>query len=285
MTQEVVALGMVTYDQTRLAQLSLRVSGTVWSVQKNVGQPIKKNELLAIIEAREVGQVKAEFLQAVVDAELKTLTLERMESVPNAMSERRIREAEADEREARIRLFNSQQTLVNLGLPIRLEDVANLHDEELVRRVHFLGLPDSVVKKLDPETTTANLIPLLAPFDGVVIGREIVTGELVDPSSGAQIVVADVTHMWIELDVRKEDSSKIRRGQEVIFTVDGMPGEYPQRDLGGSAPRSTAALARCKLGWRSRIPWVRRFRHRPGRAATAARRHVRHGEDPDPRQA
>lgn len=225
MTQEVIALGMVTYDQTRLAQLSSRVSGNVWSVQKNVGQPIERNELLAIIEAREVGKVKAEFLQAVVDAELKARTLERMKSVPNAMSESRIREAEADEREARIRLFNTQQTLVNLGLPIRLEDVANLHDEELVQRVHFLGLPDSVVKKLDPETTTANLIPLLAPFDGVVIGREIVTGELVDPSSGAQIVVADVTHMWIELDVRKEDSSKIRRGQEVIFTVDGMPGE------------------------------------------------------------
>jgi cobalt-zinc-cadmium efflux system membrane fusion protein len=225
MTQEVVALGMVTYDQTRIAQLSARVSGTVWSVQKNVGQAIKKGETLAIIEAREVGRVKAEFLQAVVDEELKTLTLARMKSVPSAMSERRIREAEAEEREAHIRLFNAQQTLVNLGLPIRLEDVANLHDEELVQRVHFLGLPDSLVKTLDPETTTANLIPLIAPFDGVVIGREIVTGELVDPSSGAQIVVADVSRMWIELDVRKEDAAKLRLGQDAVFTVDGVPGE------------------------------------------------------------
>lgn len=225
MTQEAIALGMVTYDQTRLAQLSSRVSGTVWSVQKNVGQPIKKGEVLAIIEALEVGKVKAEFLQAVVDAELKGLTLRRMRTVPSAISERQIREAEADEREARIRLFNAQQTLVNLGLPIRLEDVAGLHDEELVERVHFLGLPRSLIKNLDPETTTANLIPLIAPFDGVIIGREIVTGELVDPSSGAQIVVADVSHMWIELDVRKGDATKIRRGQDVVFTVDGVPGE------------------------------------------------------------
>ncbi len=225
MTQEAVALGMVTYDQTRLAQLSSRVSGTVWSVQKGVGQAVKKGEILAIIEALEVGKVKAEFLQAVVDAELKSLTLKRMRSVPSALSERQIREAEANEREARIRLFNAQQTLVNLGLPIRLEDVANLYDEELVKRVHFLGLPQSLVDTLDPETTTANLIPLVAPFDGLMIGREIVTGELVAPSSGAQIVLADVTRMWIELDVRKGDATKIRRGQEAVFTVDGVPSE------------------------------------------------------------
>lgn len=225
MTQEVIALGMVTYDQTRIAQLSSRVSGTVWSAQKNVGQAIHEGEILAIIEALEVGRTKAEFLQAVVDAELKAKTLERMRDVTSAISERQIREAEADAREARIRLFNAQQTLVNLGLPIRLEDVVGLHDEELVQRVHFLGLPESLVKTLDPETTTANLIPLVAPFDGVITGREIVTGELVSPSSGAQIVIADVSRMWIELDIRKGDATKLRRGQEVVFTIDGVPGE------------------------------------------------------------
>lgn len=225
MTQEVIALGMVAYDQTRVAQLSSRVSGTVWSVLKNVGQAIHEGEILAIIEALEVGRAKADFLQAVVDAELKAKTLERMRGVTSAISERQVREAEADAREARIRLFNAQQTLVNLGLPIRLEDVVGLHDEELVQRVHFLGLPESLVKTLDPETTTANLIPLVAPFDGVITGREIVTGELVSPSSGAQIVIADVSRMWIELDIRKGDATKLRRGQEVVFTIDGVPGE------------------------------------------------------------
>lgn len=225
MTQEAVALGVVGYDQTRLAQLSSRVSGTVWSVQKNVGQAIRRGEILAIIEALEVGKVKAEFLQAVVNVELKESTLSRMKSVPAALSDRQIREAEAEAREARIKLFNAQQTLVNLGLPIRLGDVDKLHDEELVDRVHFLGLPEALVKTLDPETTTANLVPLAAPFDGVIIGREIVTGELVAPSSDAQIVVADVSRMWVELDVRKGDATKIRRGQEVVFTIDGVPGE------------------------------------------------------------
>lgn len=225
MTQEVLALGRVTYDQTHVAQLSSRVSGTVWSVQKSVGQAIREGEILAIVEAVEVGRAKAEFLQAEVDAELKAKTLERMRDVASAISERQIREVEAEAREARIRLFNAQQTLINLGLPIRLQDVAGLHDDELASRVHFLGLPESLTRSLDPETTTANLIPLVAPFDGVITGREIVTGELVSPTSGAQIVIADVSRMWIELDVRKGDAAKLRRGQEVVFTIDGAPGD------------------------------------------------------------
>ncbi|MGH7137841.1 MAG: efflux RND transporter periplasmic adaptor subunit, partial [Pirellulales bacterium] len=126
-------------------------------------------------------------------------------------------------RESRIKLFIAQQTLINLGLPVRLEDVADLRDKELVERVHFLGLPKKLVEGLDPQKTTANLVPLVAPFDGTVIGRDIVVGELVEPSSSGQFVVADVRRMWIELDVRKEDAGKIRRGQEVEFSVDGMP--------------------------------------------------------------
>lgn len=222
MVQEVVALGTINYDQTLLAQLSARVSGTVWSVEKKVGETIKRGEIMAIIEALDVGRAKSEFLQAVVSSELREETLLRMRQYQSSISDRGLREAEAAAREARIKLFNAQQTLINLGLPVRLEDVSNLHDRELVERVHFLGLPKKLIDQLDPQKTTANLVPLVAPFDGIVIGRDIVVGELVEPSSSGQFVVADVRRMWIELDVRKEDAFKIRRGQEVVFSADGL---------------------------------------------------------------
>jgi membrane fusion protein, heavy metal efflux system len=223
--QNISALAQVNYDQTLLAQLTARVRGTVWSVHKQVGEAIKKGELLAIIEALDVGKAKSEFLQAVVAAELRAETLEQLQKIPNSVSARTFREAQANAREALIQLFNAQQTLTNLGLPVRLADVAHLHDEELVERVHFLGLPKDVVSSLDPQTATANLVPLVAPFDGLVIGREIVVGELVEPSSQAQFVIADVSRMWVDLNIRKEDSGKIRRGQEVVFSFDGVPGE------------------------------------------------------------
>ena len=225
MSEEITALGKVAYDQTRVAQLTSRVGGTVWSVQKRVGQAVHKGEILAVIEALDVGRSKTEFLKAVVDYELKAKTLHRMRDASSAIPERKIREAEANARESRIVLYNAQQTLANLGLPVRLKDVAGLYDEELVRRVRFLGLPKSLIETVDPTTTTANLIPLTAPFDGIITDREMVIGESVSPASGAQIVMADVSRMWVELDVRREDAGKLHRGQEVTFTVNGTSRE------------------------------------------------------------
>ena len=39
-----------------------------------------------------------------------------------------------------------------------------------------------------PKTTTANLIPLVAPLAGVVVGREVVAGEVVDTAKALFVV-------------------------------------------------------------------------------------------------
>jgi cobalt-zinc-cadmium efflux system membrane fusion protein len=110
--------------------------------------------------------------------------------------------------------------LINLGLPIHLEDPEHATDLELAQRLQFLGLPEALKSTLDPATTTIGLIPLVAPFDGVVIGHEISLGEVVSPSA-EQFVVADISRMWILLDVRREDAANLLLGQDVVFTTDG----------------------------------------------------------------
>src|SRR5262249_28410201 len=47
----VAAPGEITYDQTRVARLSSRLPGTVWRVLKNVGDPVKKGEVVAVVDA------------------------------------------------------------------------------------------------------------------------------------------------------------------------------------------------------------------------------------------
>lgn len=216
MAEEILATGEVDYDATRRAQLSSRVAGTVWRIEKQVGEPIRKGDVLVIVESAAVGQMKADFLQAVVNRELKAMVYERLEAAGSALPEVQRRTARAELREANIRLFNSQQTLVNHGLPIRYEDVQGLSDEEMTKKMQFLGLPESIVAGLDPEKTTANLIPLVAPFDGVVIGRDVALGELVSPE-GLHFEIADIRKMWIRLGVRKEDASRLAIGQPVSF--------------------------------------------------------------------
>src|SRR5262249_36459020 len=54
LTESVSANGEVGYDQTRLARLASRVRGTVWRVDKVVGQPVRKGDVLALVDAAEV---------------------------------------------------------------------------------------------------------------------------------------------------------------------------------------------------------------------------------------
>ncbi len=225
LAQTVSANGVVDYDQTRIAQLSTRVTGTVWSVEKRVGDPVQQGEVLAVIESAAVGQAKSDFLQALAQVELNERIVDRLRSLQSSVvAGKQYQQAEAELRRARVALFNSQQALVNLGLPIQLEEVVDLNESELVQRLRLLGLPPELVSRVDPSSTTANLVPLLSPFQGVVIGHDVVKGEVVS-SDVPQFVVADVRRMWIKLDVRQEDAVWLRLGQTVHFSADGLPGQ------------------------------------------------------------
>ncbi|MGQ0637266.1 MAG: efflux RND transporter periplasmic adaptor subunit [Planctomycetaceae bacterium] len=220
MDDRVVANGVVDYDQTHFAQLSARAAGIVWRVEKRVGDVVERGDVLVIVDAGEVGRAKADLLEAAVMYKLKTNTLERLRAIQASVPARELREAEAAWELARVQRFNALQTLVNLGLPLRQEEITRLPTEDLADRLHFLGLPKSLVETLDPETTSANLIPLLAPFKGVVTFCDVVQGEMVEPSK-PQYALADVTRMWINLDIRQEDAARLRLGADVIFNTEG----------------------------------------------------------------
>jgi len=218
--QTLTVNGVTDYDQDRLAQLSVRVPGHVWRVEKREGEEIKKGECLAIVDSVEVGEAKTDFLQAIVMHDLKSSNFERLSRIKNEVAERTLRLAEAEEREAKLTLLSAQQKLINLGLPIKIEDYRKLGDEELASRIRVIGLPQQIIAGLDPQSMTANLIPLTSPFDAVVIRRSATIGEVVGPST-AQFVVADVNRMWILLDVSKSQVGMVRIGQEFEFTADG----------------------------------------------------------------
>lgn len=221
MEEAVTANGEVNYDQTRMASLSSLLPGRVWRVDKEIGQQVHKDEVLALVDAAEVGKAKTEFLQALAQVDLRTKTVERLRPLAGtSVAGKEIPEAEAALREAQIRLVSSQQALLNLGLPIRADEVRQLTPDQIAARIQFIGLPKAVAQSLDPLTTTANLIPLKSPLDGVVVGRKVVAGEVVDATKPL-FQIADSRRMWLTLDVRLEDAKYLALGQTVRFLPNG----------------------------------------------------------------
>jgi membrane fusion protein, heavy metal efflux system len=216
----VKANGETEFVQNLYAHLSTRASGTAWSVHKHTGDEVKKGDVLALIAAPELARIKFNLQQSLLQVDTRADLLNRMQTpaAGESVSPQAIYNVQASLREARIRLFSEQQSLQNLGLTVRAEELAKLSDEQVADRLRTLGIPDSLLQQFDPATLTSNLLPMYAPFDSIVIKREIVIGEMVNPTT-PQFILADVSRLSIMLYVHLEDSGKVAVGQEVTFEV------------------------------------------------------------------
>jgi len=212
----VTAPATVAYDPSRFARLAPRADGTVWQVRKRLGEPVKKGHVLALIDAPEVGRARIDFATARFQVDLRARTLDPLKTGTGVVPEARLREAEAALKEARGQLALARGRLDAFGLVVPADALAGLTAEQVARRQRFLGLPDALAAELDKETTTACLLPLVAPFDGEVLALDAVAGEVVAPDQ-AVVVVGDPSRMWLKLAVPPASSGAVAVGQLVRF--------------------------------------------------------------------
>jgi membrane fusion protein, heavy metal efflux system len=225
-SESVSANGEIIYDQTRFASLASRQPGTVWRVEKGLGSRVRAGEVLVLVEAAAVGRAKAELIQALAEEELRQKIVDRLgrASAQGTVPERQIEQAQAEQVQAQARLLNAQQALINLGLPVNIEELRGLPEDKLARHLQLLGLPESVVESVKPAETTSNLLPLKAPLDGIVVASRTVAGEVVD-AARVLFQLADTSRMWLTLSVPLEEAGKLALGQPVCFRPDGSQGE------------------------------------------------------------
>lgn len=241
----------VRYDPTRLASVSSRLSGTVWRVVKNVGDAVRAGELLGAVDAPEVGRAKAELLQTLAQADLARRARERKErlAAQGIVPGRELQTAEADLLQAQARLVSAQQALANLGLPVALEALRGLGEQERLDRLARLGFGDAEWQGLAAAHAPATLLPLRSPIEGLVVARQAVAGEVVDPSR-VLFQVADTRRMWLMLSVPLEDAPRLALGQQVRYQPEGLAGSVEGKLTWISTtadPQTRMVLARADL--------------------------------------
>jgi multidrug efflux pump subunit AcrA (membrane-fusion protein) len=225
LVETVTANGEINYDPTRVARLATRSSGTVWRVEKNVGDQVWQGDLLALVDSVDVGLAKGELLQTRAELELANKAQKRLAQLNEIVPERRLQEVEAAQAKAQALVGKAVQMLINLGLPLSPADLENKSGKEMERLLQFLGIPTHMAAQLDPQRTTANLLPLIAPRDGVVVQRDLVAGEVVNPTR-TLFTVVDTRNMWLTLDVPMEEAQFVRVGQKVVFRPDGYADSH-----------------------------------------------------------
>jgi membrane fusion protein, heavy metal efflux system len=185
------ASGQIEINQERMAHIVPRVKGVVRRVDADLGQTVQAGQILAIIESRELTDAKAEFLSAFEYQALARTQFEREERLfqQKVTSEQDYLANKQVFAKARIEYRTARQKLQALGLSKQAVD----------------GLPTQ------PEETFTTYV-MTAPFDGTIIEKHIVLGEVVDDASETFIIV-DLSTVWVDLNVNQRDIESIRIGQ------------------------------------------------------------------------
>jgi membrane fusion protein, heavy metal efflux system len=192
----------VAYNATRHARLSSRAAGVVAEVRTERGTGGADGDGLAVVDCLDLGTAKADLVQAIELLALREATAAReralvQQGIGNA---RQVLEAETRAAEARIEAAKARQ------------------------RLKTYGLTPQRIAAVEAEGDTDSLLPILAPFAGMVVERTAVIGEQVD-AARPLLTIADTRVMWAFIDLRESDLALVRSGQQVTLDLDGMPGE------------------------------------------------------------
>ncbi len=99
---------------------------------------------------------------------------------------------------------------------------AGAHDASR-ERLRLLGVPDEEVARLERERTASSKLALRSPVTGTVLERNVVEGQNVGADTPL-FTVADLSRVWVLVDLYEMDMGRVRVGDRARFVADGLPG-------------------------------------------------------------
>jgi cobalt-zinc-cadmium efflux system membrane fusion protein len=188
--------GRITFDQNRVSHIGPRTEGRVTALHVDLGSRVRPGQVLATLESPEVGATRADLheAEALVRIARENYERERRLEAQGIASRRELLEAEAE---------------------LRRQEAALLRAAE---RLQALGAGNG----------TGGQFAIAAPFAGDVVEKHATLGEVVNPSDQL-FTVADLSRLWLELDIYERDLARIGRGQDVEVTT----AAFPNRVFGG----------------------------------------------------
>jgi len=195
--------GSIIPSADLIAHVSVKLSGTVAQLRKNIGDDVAKNEVIAVLESREVADAKSEYMAA-------RLTNELAQDLANR--DKMLWDGKAVPEQQFLR---SRNAAAQSGMKV------NIARQKLMA----LGLAGNEISSL-PETSEALLRrqDVRAPISGRVVERKVELGTAVgrDSLETELFVIVDLDRVWVDLSVAASDLPLIREGQPVKISARGL---------------------------------------------------------------
>ena len=178
--------GEIRFNEDRTAHVVPRVAGVAESVAANLGQNVRKGQLLAVLSSAAISEQRSELLAAGKRLALARTTYTREKQLweEKVSAEQDYLQARQALREAEIAVSNAQQKLAANGAGVGAGSSGGL-----------------------------NRFELRAPFDGVVVEKHLAVGEAVQETTQV-FTISDLRSVWAEMRVAASDLPAVRVGEK-----------------------------------------------------------------------
>lgn len=197
LVDRVVLTATIRANQDRIAHVAPRVPARIVRVDANLGEAVRKGQVLALLDSIELGEAHSAYRQAQSQFALAKSDFERAQRLKDGdiIPEKDFLRARSEFEKARASLRAAEDKL-------RLLDATHKESEQ----------------------GAASVFPLNAPFAGTVIGKDAVLGELAQPDKSI-FTVADLSTLWIEANLFEKDLGRVKVGAPATVTVSAYPDE------------------------------------------------------------
>ncbi|MDE2078387.1 MAG: efflux RND transporter periplasmic adaptor subunit [Burkholderiales bacterium] len=219
--------GEIRFNEDRTARVVPRFAGVVESVAVNLGQAVKKGQLLATISSPALSDLRSELQSAQKRQSLAKTTYEREKKLfeDKISPEMDYLQAQQALREAEIATANATQKLKALGA--------------------------------SPASVDLNRYELRAPFDAMVVEKHLALGEAVKEDTPV-FMISDLSVVWAEISVPAKDLPLVRVGEKVTVHASSFEQttagtiSYVGALIGEQTRAATArvVLSNPKMAWR-----------------------------------
>ncbi len=165
-----------------------KADGIVWEIRKNLGDWVEKDEVLALIESKEVAEAKTHYLAALKQLNVQQILLKKEES---------------------LRHISAAQDYLKAELA---KEEAAHHFDCALQSLYTLGFSDKEINQISQETPAVRrFYAVKAPIRGKVLQRNLSLGEQVDHGAKA-FTIANFDKVCIEIHVAQNDVKYLKEG-------------------------------------------------------------------------
>jgi cobalt-zinc-cadmium efflux system membrane fusion protein len=209
--------GVLSLNQNKTAHISSFVKGKVVSLSSDLGDRVKKKQVLVTINSPDFAQAQATFLQARAKLNLSRQDVKRAKMLlqEKAIEQKEYLRRQAEHAELSTEYGAAESILHSYG--IEHEQI-----QDLIKKCDSLVEIGELCELTDPN------LCILSPVQGTIIFRDVTVGEHVEPQK-ILFTASNLNTLWALLDAYEKDMPYISKKSKVTI----KSPLYPEKEFTG----------------------------------------------------